>query len=260
MEKEVYEEENKAIVPPKLGDVLEPPKDDSNTQTQNSIAIYEAPYTFCEGIRNHNPSHYDTPSLASNDTSEIINDKKCCLDMLYDTALDDGPILIDNPPCLHEDRDDKIVIHDDALIHESPILFLKSPIYTIDEKYAYVEKYLCGLQLPYEKYYCNHNAMIKNDIGNYFERGKHGNESLNKLYDPLYVPKISKLHDSNIHTIKFSSSNDIMCTPTNDIYWYTSTCYYLVLYKMPMHKKKVSDCYGGDDVNHHPVGNPKRKV
>jgi hypothetical protein len=77
--------------------------------------------------------------LASNATSEIIDDKKCCLDMLYDTALDDGSMLIDNPPCLHEDRNDILVIHDD-LIHESPILFLKSPIYTIEDKYAYAEK------------------------------------------------------------------------------------------------------------------------
>jgi hypothetical protein len=84
---------------------------------------------------------------------------------------------------------------------------LKSSIYTIEEKYAYVEKYLCGLQLSYAKSYWNRDAMIKNNIGNYFERGKHANECLNKLNDPLYVPKISKLHDTNIHTINFFSSN-----------------------------------------------------
>jgi hypothetical protein len=82
--------------------------------------------------------------------------------MIYDTELDDGPMLIDNPPCLHEDRNDILVIHDDALVHGNPILFLKSPIYTIEEKYAYVDKYLCDLQLSYEKSYCNHDAMIKN--------------------------------------------------------------------------------------------------
>jgi hypothetical protein len=85
-------------------------------------------------------------------TNEIIDKMECCLGMLYDTALDDGPTLIDNPPCLHEDRNDIIVIHDDALIHESPILFLKSSI-SIEDKYAYVEKYLCGLQLSYIKSY-----------------------------------------------------------------------------------------------------------
>jgi hypothetical protein len=54
--------------------------------------------------------------LASNTSSKISDDKECCLDMLYDTALDDGPMLIDNPPCLDEDRNDILVIHDDALI------------------------------------------------------------------------------------------------------------------------------------------------
>jgi hypothetical protein len=49
----VHKEENEeVIVPPKLGHVLEPSKDDSDTQTQNSIAIYENPYTSCEGFRN----------------------------------------------------------------------------------------------------------------------------------------------------------------------------------------------------------------
>jgi hypothetical protein len=92
---------------------LEPSKDDSNTETQNSIAIYEAPYTYCEEIWNvDNPSYFDAPLLVSNYTSEIIDDKECCLDVLYDTALDDGPMIIDNPPCLHEDRNDILVIHD----------------------------------------------------------------------------------------------------------------------------------------------------
>jgi hypothetical protein len=125
---EVYEEEKEEdMTHPKLGDVLKPLNDDSNTQTQNSIAIYKAPYTFCAGIWNHENSSYDdAPLMASNSTSEIIYNKECSLDMLYDTALDDGPMLIDNPPCLHEDRNDILVIHDDTLIHKSPILFLKS--------------------------------------------------------------------------------------------------------------------------------------
>jgi hypothetical protein len=63
---------------PKLGDVLEPLDDDSNTQTQNSIAIYENPCTYGEWIRNHeNPSYFDAPLLASNATSEIIDKKEC---------------------------------------------------------------------------------------------------------------------------------------------------------------------------------------
>jgi hypothetical protein len=81
------EENEEAIVPPKLGDVLEPPKDDSDTQTQDSIAIYETPYTSYEGIQNHDdPSYDDAPLMASNSTSEIIDDNECCLDVIYDTS------------------------------------------------------------------------------------------------------------------------------------------------------------------------------
>jgi hypothetical protein len=85
----------------------------------------------------------------------------CCLDILYDNALDDGPILIDNSPCIHEDKNDEFASCDDALIHENPILFVKSPIYTMEEKYAYVEKYLGGLQLSCKISYSSHDT-IKN--------------------------------------------------------------------------------------------------
>jgi hypothetical protein len=82
-------------------------------------------------------------------------------------ALDDGLILLNNPPCLEidtmlcEDKNDELGGCDDGLIHESPILFLIYSIYTIEEKYAYIEKYLCGLQPSYEKSYCIHDTMIK---------------------------------------------------------------------------------------------------
>jgi hypothetical protein len=50
-------------------------------------------------------------------------------------ALDDAPSLLYNMSCLEtimlcEDENDKLVVSDDALIHESPISFLKSLIYT----------------------------------------------------------------------------------------------------------------------------------
>jgi hypothetical protein len=38
---------------------------------------------------------------------------------------------------------------------------LKSPIYTIEEKYADVEKYLCGFQLSYEKTYIVAMILLK---------------------------------------------------------------------------------------------------
>jgi hypothetical protein len=40
----------------------------------------------------------------------------------------------------------------------------------------------------------------------------------------------------------YASSNDMMCSHINDMQCYTSTCCYLVIYKMPMHRKKVRLC------------------
>ena len=83
----------------------------------------------------------------------IDNNEKCCLNMLYDNALDDGPMLIDNPPCskvvtnLCEDRNDILAICDGTLTHGSPTLLLNSPNHTTEEKFSYVEKFLCGWQL-----------------------------------------------------------------------------------------------------------------
>ena len=77
----------------------------------------------------------------------IYYNKECYVDMLYDNALDDGPMLVDDLACLTiatnswEDKNDKLAVCDGALIHESPILFLNSHHHTIEEKYAYVEKY-----------------------------------------------------------------------------------------------------------------------
>jgi hypothetical protein len=78
------------------------------------------------------------------------------------------------------------------MLSSIPMLFLKSPIYKIEEKYAYAERYLCGLQLSYAygKSYCSHDVMIRSGNNNYFERGKHVNESVNKINGPLYI-----LHD-----------------------------------------------------------------
>jgi hypothetical protein len=150
---------------------------------------------------------------------------------------------------------DELAGCDDALIHESLILFLNSPIYTIEEKYAYVGKYLCGLQLFYKTPYCSHDTIVKNGTSNYFERKKH--ECHNKFDDPLYLPKFSKMHDSNSHFIKISSSNcdyyekgGYECPlydtknyklhlPIVDMHSYTLIGCDSFMYKISMHRKKV---------------------
>src|SRR4051794_37766167 len=69
----------------------------------------------------YNQCYYDetnnAPSLATSDT---IDNEEWSLDMLYDNALDDGPMILDNHPCLkNEDINDELTAHDDALISKS---------------------------------------------------------------------------------------------------------------------------------------------
>ena len=108
LEEEVCEEEIEMdVLQPKLGEELDlptsPSTNDSNTQTQKSFVIYENPcYDECETensmVLYDNPCYYDE---TNNATSKLIDDnEEYCLNMLYDNALDDGPMPIDKPPCL----------------------------------------------------------------------------------------------------------------------------------------------------------------
>ena len=97
-EEESDEEDNKEdMIPTKLGDVQEPPtsptKDDSNSKTQNSLVFYGTCY-YDESDEDTPIIDFDVPNNAFDDNEEFA------FDMIYDNALDDGPILLDNPPCL----------------------------------------------------------------------------------------------------------------------------------------------------------------
>ena len=188
--------------------------------------------------------------------------------MLYDNVLDDGPMLIDKPPCLVvaklcEDKNDILAVYDSTLTHESPAMFLNSPIYTVEEKIAYVEKYLCGLQLSLvPNLCCNHDIKLDIDLNNYFERGKHANEFQNKFNDPHHVPKLSKLEDSIGYMVEYTfttcnyyerggdknslyvTNNYMLQVNIVNMHWETSNYDDSFTYKMPMHRKKVRlRCY-----------------
>ena len=53
------------------------------------------------------------------------DNEECCLNVLYDNALDDGPMLIDNPPCLElvtilcEDKNDILAVCENTLTNET---------------------------------------------------------------------------------------------------------------------------------------------
>ena len=193
--------------------------------------------------------------------NDFKNDEEHGLDMLYDNALDDGLMLIDNPLCLVfttlcENKNDILAACDDTLTHESPTLFLNSPIHTMEEKLLYVEEYLCGLKLSYTNNHFTHNHHVYGASCNYFERGKHTNSSHDSFNNPLYVPKFAKLHHSNSSFVKFVSTtcnyyekgrkaylyaSMLFKTQPTDHYmhWLTQNCCYLFIYKMPMHRKGV---------------------
>jgi hypothetical protein len=117
-----------------------------------------------------------------------------------------------------------LAISDDTLIHESPIVFLNFPNHTIEENYACVENYLYGLKLSYacEIPICNHDVVIENGTSNYFERGKHDVGCHDNFSDPICL------------------LNYPMLTATTDyMQWNVFVCFNLMIYKNPMHRKKV---------------------
>ena len=223
------------MINPKLGDVQGPPsspiQDDGNSQTQNSPVFYDG-----------------------------FGDNEGIFGMQYDKALVDGPILLDNPPCLEiatslcEDKYDKLAGCNDTLIHESPISFLNSTIYSNEEKYALCEKYMHGLKLSNRNSTCNHDANDDTISCNNFERGKHAIDCHDNFNDPLHTTKSTKLPQSSNYIVNFAFTTcnyyeriliiTLSCNPTDKMHWSTHTCFNSFIYKMPMHRKKFRyRCY-----------------
>jgi hypothetical protein len=66
--------------------------------------------------------------------NEFDDDDECVLYMLYDNALDDGHMFLDNHPCttlvtnMCEDKNDVFVVHDNTLISKSHVISLNTSI------------------------------------------------------------------------------------------------------------------------------------
>ena len=193
---EVYgEEKEEDMVQPKLGEEWDPPpsppKDDSNTKTKNSPIMHEHVIIDSDLYSDESDDHMPIIDIVA-PNNNFDDNEECVLDMLYDNALDDGPILLDNPLCLEivthscEEKIDTLAVHDNTLISKSPILLLNSSSFTIDEKYELARKCIGGLHLPLlQNSYGNHAIKIENSTSNYFERGKHVNECQGNYNDPL---------------------------------------------------------------------------
>jgi hypothetical protein len=230
-----------------------PPMDEGNTKffVDDKLCSYDS----------DNEEEYQPMPNDNIIDNNFDDDEEYGLDMFYDSTLDDGPMLIDNPPCLAvitlcEDKNDILAACDNTLTYESPTLFLNSPIHTMEEKLLYVEKYLCGLKLSCTNNHSTHNHHVYDVSCNYFERGKHANILHDSFNNPLYVPKFAKLHQSNSCFIKFGSTTCnyyergrktyiyvsmlFKMQPTDHyMHWLPQNCCYLFIYKMPMHRKGV---------------------
>ena len=103
-----------------------------------------------------------------------------------------------------------------APTHDSPIIFLNSPNYTISEKFALIKDYIDGLHFTiahdgFDKYNMH---VLAAPTCNYYERGT--------TSPPLYLSNTIKLQDT-----------------AYAMYWPLLNVHELFLYDMSMHRKRV---------------------
>ena len=107
-----------------------------------------------------------------------------------------------------------------APTHDSPIIFLNSPNYSISEKFALIKDYIDGLpstttHTDFDEYNMH---VLAAPTGNYYERGT--------ISPPLYVSNTIKLQET-----------------AYAMYWHLLDVHELFLYDMPMHRKRVRLCH-----------------
>ena len=169
---------------------------------------------------------YDNPLFVSN--YEMHGTKEFCLENVYDKALDDGPMLLDNINCTTNENG----IGEVLTVSRSPISFeidqsscykmVKSgfesfspTIFELDKNNVFVdhEKHaLCDSYIV---------EFIHDATENYYERGKYGCRNFHGIETPLYMLKVLKLllfYLTMLVTLFFMN---------------------LFMYKIPMHRKWV---------------------
>ena len=113
-----------------------------------------------------------------------------------------------------------------------------------------------GLKSSCTNNHHTHNNNVYDVSCNYFERGKDSNDLHDSSNNPLHAPKLTKLHQSNSYVVKFASiacnyyerggnrcplyvTNYMLHSPTDNMHLSTSIFCHSLIYKMPMHRKKV---------------------
>ena len=103
-----------------------------------------------------------------------------------------------------------------APTHDSPIIFLNSPNYTISEKFALIKDYIDGLPftVAHDDFDEYNMHVLAAPTCNYYERGT--------ISPPLYVSNTIKLQET-VYTM----------------HWPLLCVHELFFYDMPMHRKRV---------------------
>ena len=103
-----------------------------------------------------------------------------------------------------------------APTHDSPIIFLNSPNYTILEKFALIKDYIDVLSftIAHDDFDEYNMHVLAAPTCNYYERGT--------TSPPLYVSDMIKLQET-----------------ANAMYWPLLDVHELFLYDIPMHRKRV---------------------
>ena len=112
-------------------------------------------------------------------------------------------------------------IVDIAATHDSPIILLNSPNYTISKKFALIKDYIDGLPftVAHDDFDRYNMHVLAAPTCNYYERGT--------ISPPLYVSNMIKLQE----------------TPYT-MHWPLLCVHELFFYYMPMHRKRVRlRCY-----------------
>jgi hypothetical protein len=181
------------------------PKEDECYVPVDSLEIFPMSKT-CENnyatVTYDNPCYFDksyvNPLFVAD--IEMHGTKEFCLEKVYDKALDDGPMLLDNINCTTNENG----IGEVLTLSSSPISF------DIDQSSCY-KIVTCGFEsfnpticeldkiyvfVDHEKHaLCDSYIVefIHDATENYYERGKYGCRNFHGAKTPLYMLKILKL-------------------------------------------------------------------
>ena len=151
---------------------------------------------------------YDNPLFIPN--FEMHGNESVCLENVYDKALDDGPMLLDNiiNSTIESDQSTCFNMSKSGFeIFDPTILLDKSYVFVDHKKHALCDSYVV--------------EFVYDAIENYYERGKDGFKSFHVTKIPLFVLEVLKLDLLHLPMLAALCFND------------------LFYYNIPLHRKWV---------------------